>query len=137
MSSVDVINKLYAFKVVDKYEAFQDIQPNIASANEACKAIVSNALNTCCIHLIQLFESNKKPTKLSLKQSITKCMNNLSKAEIDSENRDFGYELCWFLAEKVGLDLKHASANRIWGYWEVNENEVMPIYSKSKKKSNN
>jgi hypothetical protein len=134
MSAADILNKLYAFKTVDKYDAFQSIQPDIILTNEAYKIIVSDLLDSCCKQLISLFETTKKPTKLSLKQCITKCMSSIAKADIDSENRDFGYELSWFLAEKVGLNLKQSSGDKIWGYWKINEDEVIPVHPKRNKK---
>ena len=133
MSAADILNKLYAFKTVDKYEAFQKLQPGVVNASALYKETINILLDVCCRDLIALFELAKKPTKLILKQTITRCMNKISKADLDAENRDFGYELCWFLAEKVGLELKRTSENRVWGYWKVNDNEVIPV-SKAKRK---
>lgn len=51
-------------------------------------------------------------------------MDALSVAPIDAENREFGYQLGWYLAEKVKVDLQRGTEKKLWGYWQVEGNEV-------------
>lgn len=54
-------------------------------------------------------------------------MNEIYTARVNAENKDFGYHLCWFLAEKVGLDLWKHSTTKIWGYWDIVNKEVKTV----------
>lgn len=51
-------------------------------------------------------------------------MDTLAIANIDTENREFGYQLGWYLAEKVNVDLRKGTEKKIWGYWQIEGNEV-------------
>lgn len=51
-------------------------------------------------------------------------MDALAIAKITAEHREFGYQLGWYLAEKVQVDLKKGTEKKLWGYWRVEGNEV-------------
>lgn len=135
MKTSEIVSKLLDFKTVDKYHAFNKIVPGIAQTPDDKKAIVDKILDDCCKSLISLLETNSKPTKNQLKNIISECMYNLAQADIDTPNRDFGYELCWFLSDKVGLNMKRSSDNKVWGFWKVEVNEVKTISGIRKKRA--
>lgn len=135
MNVKTIISKLNDFKAVDKYRAFHKIQPGIIHTNDDQKLKLEKILNDCTVALIKLLETGKKPTKAALKQIISDCMYRIAHAELDTPNRDFGYELCWFLSEKAGLNMKRSSDNKLWGFWKVEADEVKTISGTRKKRS--
>lgn len=126
MSASKILEKLYAFKRVDIYDAFHKAQPGIYQSHEDQKTTISEILDNCCRELIRLFETEKKPTKVILRQVIANYMDQITHAPVNTESKDFGYELCWFLAEKVGID-KRSSDTKVWGYWRVEAEEVKAV----------
>jgi len=122
------------FKRVDKYETFYKILPAMEFSPEDQKSVVTNILDNCCNELITIHQADKKPLKSILKKVFIKYMNELARADIDTSNREFGYELCWYLSEKVDLKLKKSSENKIWGFWKIEEAEVKTIELKANKK---
>jgi len=124
----EIIRVLSKFRQVDKYEAFREILPSVALTAESHKTVVAALLDDCATHLLQLFEAPKKPPKLLLRQPLIACMDALSIADIDAENREFGYQLGWYLAEKVNINLGKGTEKKLWGYWRIEDNEVkMPV----------
>lgn len=130
MQRKEGIEQLKKFLRVDKYETFYKIHPAVLSASDNYKEIIADILDDCCSQLIYLLQRDKKPTKTELKKVITETMDTLTHAKVDTENRDFGYELCWYLSEKAGINLKLISENKIWGYWKVEGNKVKTILPK-------
>lgn len=124
MKKEQILQKLYDFRDLDKYATFSKAMPGIIHTADDQQEIINTILNTCAKELIIELESVKRPTKTALKTIIAKSMNNITAAGINTENKDFGYHLCWFLAEKVGLDLWKQSTTKIWGYWEIIDNQV-------------
>lgn len=131
----ELLLKLYTFHRADKYATFAKAQPGIINTADEHKETVSDILNSCCRSLIDLYERPTLPTVALLKNIIMDCMDALTFADINVENRDFGYELCWFLAEKTGINLKLRSDTKIWGFWKVQQNEVKSISRVRRRKS--
>jgi hypothetical protein len=119
-----ILHKLDKFKSVDKYEAFNEILPTVVYSSPFDKEVVSEILNNCCSLLIAEFEISSRPSKPMLKKMLICCMDELTVAPIDAENREFGYQLGWYLAEKVNVDLQKGTERKVWGYWRVEEEEV-------------
>lgn len=133
----EIIEKLVKFRLVDKYSAFGEAMPEIRFAAIAEKILVSDILNNCTKELIHLFRTaeKKKPRKTDLKKVLKLHMDILSHAAIDDENREFGYMLCWFLAEKAEVNLPKQTAQKYWGYWQIVNDEVKTVkYRKPRKK---
>jgi hypothetical protein len=118
------LHKLSKFRSIDKYEAFKEILPSVVFSSEFDKEMVSEILDNCCSLLIAEFEGSRHPSKPLLKKMLISCMDELTVAPIDSENREFGYQLGWYLAEKANVDLQKGTERKVWGYWRVEENEV-------------
>lgn len=140
MQTNHTLNILSKFRQVDKYESFHEILPAVIYTNEEQKKTVTELLDICCATLIDLYETSKKPSKIIMKKVLVQCMDELSIASIDAENREFGYQLGWYLAEKVNINLRKGTEKKIWGYWSIEANEVKPpvrprISGKSKAKA--
>jgi hypothetical protein len=120
----DIINTLSKFRYVDKYEAFHEILPGILGASEKEKTIVSEILNNCSTELLRCYQDVERPRKIVLKKCLVICMDALAVADIDAANREFGYQLGWYLADKVDVNLKKGTEKKLWGYWQIEGNEV-------------
>ena len=105
------------FKLVGKYKTFYKIEPGVMFTSHDQMIIVENLLNNCCRDLINILEVQKRPRKTDIKIACINCMDGITNANINTENREFAYELCWYLAEKSGIDLVRASAKKKWGYF--------------------
>ena len=124
MQIQDTISKLVKFRSVDKYDAFHEVLPAVAHTSSQQKEVVSDILDTCCTSLLQMLRQPKKPTKPALKKALVMCMDQISIAPVDVENREFGYQLGWFLAEKVAVNLRKGTEKKVWGYWHIEGSEV-------------
>jgi hypothetical protein len=124
--SSEILNILYKFRLVDKFQSFHEILPSVQFSTEEQKNFVSEILNSCCIELESLCRAVKPPSKVILKKTLVACMDELSIAPIDTDNREFGYQLGWYLADKVNVNLKKGTEKKVWGYWHIDGNEVKP-----------
>lgn len=124
MGNEKILAVLSKFRNVDKYESFYEILPSVVHTPEEQKELVSEILDSCCTQLINHFETGQKRCKKAIRQSLIECMDSLSIAGINAENREFGYQLGWFLADKVRVDLKKGTEKKVWGYWQIENNEV-------------
>jgi len=129
------LEKLYAFRGMDKYATFGKAQTGIIHSPDDQQDVISNILDECCKHLAIEIESTTRPAKSSLKEIIITHMDKIMHAPVNTENKDFGYHLCWFLAEKAGVDLWRNSDTKVWGYWSVNDNMVKTVTRVRKRKT--
>lgn len=135
MTNSEILDKLYKFRSVDKYDTFKKAHPSLAGTPPDQQKIIETILDNCCTELIKLFRTDKRPTKTAIKSVIIAYMNEITHAHVNAENRDFGYELCWFLSEKTGSDFKFISHSKAWGFWNIEANEVKTIEMRSKSKT--
>lgn len=134
MNKKERLEKLYAFKSLDKYATFGKAQSGIIHAHEDQQQIISELLDNCCKELAIEIESVKKPTKTILRSIVIKYMDAISIAKVNTENRDFGIHLCYFLAEKAGIDIRRQSETKIWGYWTIDNNNLRVVTRKRRTK---
>ncbi len=127
MKKKDILSKLYSFRGLDKYATFGKAQPGIIHSPDDQQDIISNILDTCCKELIIEIESVKRPTKTALKSIIIKHMDMIMNANVNTENKDFGYHLSYFLADKAGVDIWRYSDTKIWGYWKLEGNKLKTV----------
>ncbi len=121
MTREATIEKLEKFKFADKFATFYRIRPTVLLSPDDQQDTASSILDNCCRQLIKLYrQAKKKPTKANLKRELIKCMNELHKADITAENKDFAYELCWYLCEIVGIDFKKMTSTKKWGFKNLN-----------------
>lgn len=127
MIKKDILSKLYSFRGLDKYATFGKAQPGIIHSPDDQQETISNILDTCCKELIIEIESSKRPPKTKLKSIIIAHMDMIMAAAVNPENKDFGYHLCYFLAEKTNVDLWRYSDTKVWGYWKVEGNKLKTV----------
>ena len=113
----DLLTLIKKFKLVGKYKTFYRIAPGVMFASHDQMIIVENLLNDCSRELINILESQKRPRKTDMKKACVICMDAITAAAISTENREFAYELCWYLADKTRIDLIKTSGKKKWGYF--------------------
>lgn len=62
-------------------------------------------------------------------------MDELARAAVSATGKDFGYELCWYMAEKAGVNLRKSTDAKIWGYWKVESGKVKVVTTVRKKRT--
>src|SRR5690606_34053521 len=102
---------------VDKYHTFHKIIPGVNDTPDNEKEIINTIVEDCCTELIKLYSAKKKPAVATARATIIKYMDMISYAHVNTENRDFGYELCWYIAEKTGLTIRKYTDTKVYGYW--------------------
>ncbi len=127
MNKKDILSKLYSFRGLDKYATFGKAQSGIIHSPDDQQDIISSILDTCCKELIIEIESAKRATKANLKRIIITHMDMIMATNVNIENKDFGYHLCYFLAEKAGVDIWRYSDTKVWGYWKVEGNKLKTV----------
>lgn len=127
------IAKLERFEEIDKYRSFYKILPAVVQTTEEERDIVTKILNKSSKELIALLKEEKKPHKASIKKIINDCMKRIALAEVATVNKDFAYELCWYISDIAGLDMRKSSHTASWGYWDVILDEVKVIEYKKPK----
>lgn len=124
----EIIRKLTKFRQVDKYQSFHEVMPHRFLASSEQRSLVTEILDNCAKELVYLYRTAKKnPTKLNLKKVIQLHMNLIAHAALDETNKEFAYKLCWFLAEKVAVNFPKQTAQKYWGYWAVEKDEVKTV----------
>lgn len=127
------IAKLVRFEEIDKYRSFYKILPAVVQTTEHERDTVTKILNKSSKELIALLKQEKKPHKASVKKIVNDCMKQISLADVNTVNKDFGYELCWYISDIAGLDMRKSSHSNSWGYWNVILDEVKVIAYKKPK----
>ena len=128
--------KLVRFEEVDKYRSFYKILPSVIQTTPEERDIITKILNKGAKELISLLKQEKKAHKATLKKVVNDCMKAVANAKVSTVNKDFAYEMCWYLSDIAGLEMRGMSQSWAWGYWDVILNEVKVIEYKPKKKIN-
>lgn len=132
--SKEIIEKLRKIRWVDKYHTFHKIIPGVEHSTDEQKDIIVDLVEDCCGELINLFKARKRPTQKTVRETILKYMDRISYAEVNTENKDFGYELCWYIAEKTGINIRRYTESKVYGYWKVEDNKLKTVTKRSNRK---
>lgn len=132
-----IVEELRKFRWMDKYHNFHKIIPGVDDTPDEIKELISNIVEDCCTELIRHYSARKKPTIATIRSIILKCMDDISYTDVNTENKDFGYELCWYIAEKIGIKIRKYTETKVYGYWKVEENQLKAVTKRGirKKKS--
>lgn len=138
MKKEEIIEQLRKFRWVDKHHNFKNLLPGVEFCSDEDKEIISNIVENCCTELIRIYNTNKRqPTKSVLSKTILKHMDDISYTNVDELNKDFGYELCWYIAEKIGLNLRKQTTTKVYGYWTIVEDKLKIVTKRGKRKGVN
>ncbi|MCB0699087.1 MAG: hypothetical protein H6551_04540 [Chitinophagales bacterium] len=127
------IEQLRKIRWVDKYHTFHKIVPGVDDSSEEQKDAINTIVEDCCTELIRIYNGKKKPTKEKIKKTILRYMDMISYADVNTENKDFGYELCWYIGEKVGIDIRKYTKTKVYGYWSIDNGKLKIINRRGKK----
>lgn len=131
--SAAIIEQLRKIRWLDKYHNFHKIIPGVDNTPDHQKDIINNLVEDCCTELVRLYSSKKKPGVAVVRAVILKYMDLISYAEVNTENRDFGYELCWYIAEKTGITIRKYTETKVYGYWRVEGNQLKEVTKRGKR----
>jgi hypothetical protein len=131
----ELIEFLNRFRWIDKYKTFAGILPAATTASAEDQEQLTAILDACAYDIISLYHNTKRPTRLQIRQIFTTHIDELARTGLSAANKDFGYELFWYLGEKTGTDLRKGSDAKIWGYWKVESGKVKTIGSVRKKRT--
>ncbi len=134
MKKEEVIEQLRKFRWVDKYHNFKNLLPGIEDSLTSEQETITNIVEDCCTELIALYMHHKRrPTVAAKKKILLKHMDLISYAKVDDLNKDFGYELCWYISEKVDVNLRKYSDTKVYGYWQVIEDQLKTVTKRGKR----
>lgn len=133
--SAAIIERLRKIRWVDKYHTFHKIVPGVEHTPDDQQNIIIQLVEDCCTELIRLYSAKKKPTVAIVRSTIMKYMDNIAYTNVSSENRDFGYELCWYIAEKANINIRKYTDTKIYGYWKVENNRLKEVTRRPNLKS--
>ncbi len=128
-----IIEQLRKIRWIDKYHTFHKIVPGVDKAGDEEKEIINNITEDCCTELIRLYNSKRKPTKEKVKKTILKYMDMISYTDVNTESKDFGYELCWYIGEKIGINMRKYSETKVYGYWTLEDDKLKIVNRRGKR----
>lgn len=109
MNSIDEIRtRLIEFRDCDKFKVYADLQPAVVNSTEADKKFVNDEVNACCNELLQYVQTSK-PLDGNLKKIVRSSVDRIEDAGIDTEDREFCYELYFQIGEILGIDIEDKS----------------------------
>lgn len=129
-----IIEDLRKIRRTDKYHNFHKIIPGVADTPDHEQDTINEIIEDCCTELVRHYLSRKAPTRALVRNIILKHMDLISYAEVNTENKDFGYELCWYIAEKTGVPLRKYTDTKVYGYWKVEGTKLKAVTKRGNKK---
>ena len=134
MDKEAIIEQLRKIRWVDKFHTFKELIPEVEKAGDDEQKIVSDIIEDCCTELIRLYNQKKKPTKVAIRKTILTHMDEVSYTKVNTECKDFGYEMFWYIAEKIDVNIKKYTDTKVYGYWRVEENALKEVKKRGKRK---
>lgn len=104
----EIKTKLIAFRECDKFATYHDLHPTMQNSDEQQKKIVNDEMNRCCDELLEHLNSNQ-PEDDKAKQIVRDSLNRIEGAFIDTEEREFSYELYFKIGNMLGIDIQDNS----------------------------
>lgn len=130
-----IVERLRKIRWMDKYHAFHKAVPGVKHTPDHMQDTINNIVEDCCTELIRHYLAKKAPTVTTVRNIILKYMDMVSYADVNNESKDFGYELCWYIAEKTGISIKKYTDTKVYGYWKIEDNQLKQVTKRGKKKA--
>lgn len=109
MNTIESIRTgLQTFISVDKYAEYQHLQPAVETSTADTKEFVNAEMNACCNELLQQLEQ-EKPNEQKLKEIVRNSLEKIEDEGLDTEDREFCYELYVKIGEILGIDIEDSS----------------------------
>ena len=109
MNKIDQVRiQLVEFKECDKFKIYGHLQPAVANSTEKDKRYIIEEMNLCADQLLKHLEQDK-PKDSDLKKIVRNSMEKIEDAELDTEDREFCYELYFKIGKTLGIDIEDKS----------------------------
>lgn len=104
----EVITKLIEFRECDKFQVYGHLQPAVENSTEEDKKYINEEMNSCVSQLLpQLAQNNISDS--DLKKIVRNSLEKIEDAFLDTEDREFCYELYFKIGEILGIDIEDKS----------------------------
>ena len=142
MNSVESIKvELAKFIEKDKFLEYQHLQPAVQNSTDKDKAFVNNEMNKCCSELLQNIQNNNV-NEDDLRNIVSASLDRIENSYLDTEDREFSYELFFIIGNILGIELQDKSTSQDEKMFEelkrlaekagINLNDFLPPNSLSK-----
>jgi hypothetical protein len=101
---------LKTFLASDKFEKYGHLQPAVANSSEEDKDYISKEFDSCVNKLLQHL-GTKNPTNKGLKTIVRNSLDRIENGNLDTEDREFCYELYYVIREILGIDIEDKSVS--------------------------
>ncbi len=138
---LNIKSQLTQFINLDKFKEYQHLQSTVENSTEQDKKFINDEINKCCKELLQ--ELNKTPTDDNLKKIVRDSIEKIEVAMLDTEDREFCYELYFKIGEILGIDIEDKTVTfeqklqqdllRLAKQAGINFNDFLPPNSSLKK----
>ncbi|HLP36583.1 hypothetical protein [Lacibacter sp.] len=106
MNNIENIRvELEDFIAVDKFKEYQHLQPAVENSTEETREFVNAEMNACCKELLQqLMQENIH--EQDLKKTVRANLEKIEDYVLDTEDREFCYELYNKIGQILGIDIE-------------------------------
>lgn len=107
-NSEEIRAGLETFIAADKFVKYQHLQPAVENSTEETKTFVNAEMNACCTQLLlQLKQATI--TDADLKETVRNSLEKMEDHPLDTEDREFCYELYGQIGDILGIDVEDNS----------------------------
>jgi hypothetical protein len=104
----EIISQLISFRDCDKFEVYKDRQPAVENSSEEDKKQINEEINFCCNELLSSL-NNDAPQEKELFTIVRSSKAQIEDMMLDTEDREFCYELYAILGDILGIDVEDHS----------------------------
>ena len=106
MNNIENIRaELEDFIATDKFKEYQYLQPAVENSTEETKVFVNAEMNACCTELLQKLKQ-ENINEQDLKKIVRANLEKIEDYVLDTEDREFCYELYNKIGEILGIDIE-------------------------------
>ena len=96
---------LETFIAADKFVKYRHLQPAVENSTEETKTFVHAEMNACCTQLLQQLKQ-ATITDADLKETVRNSLEKIEDHPLDTEDREFCYELYGQIGDILGIDVE-------------------------------
>lgn len=106
MNNIEQIRKdLIDFIECDKFKEYGHMQPAVENSTEDDKKLINEEMNACSNELLH-YLNNEDPGDEELKKIVRNSLERIEDAMLDTEDREFCYELFGKIGIILGIDVE-------------------------------
>ncbi|MDP4259907.1 MAG: DUF4844 domain-containing protein [Bacteroidota bacterium] len=104
MDTKEIYKNIISFRDRDKFKHYAYLQPAVEFSIEEDKVFINAEINSCCDQLLHHLESANLQVDL-LRQIVLDSIEKIKDSELDTEDKEFCYELFLKIEEILGIDV--------------------------------